>query len=311
MTVPKSARTGTAGTSAAATTRTLNQTQRQHHDSNTTHSTAEPASDAGKTLRMPSESAIIVGKFAAERAYGKYAAIRDAFIKSPHPEVRPPLAEMLVGGQGGEVRLKLYLTLLFICRAAPHSTSVPSRAWAELFDLPQPSAEGSRRVRDALKWLETHHFVEVERKAGSHPKVTILLEDGSGSTFRKVSKENGDHWEQLPATMWSKGWIAALSGRAIAMLLILLDYGGRVGKRGETFWVPPERALELYSLSPEMWAKGTAELQRYGILVSQMKYFKEHPLAILRRRKEYRLVVGRLATAPAFKAPRRPKKSDP
>jgi hypothetical protein len=95
------------------------------------------------------------------------------------------------------------------------------------------------------------------------------------------------------------GWIATLSARAIANLLALMDYSTLIVKQDDTFWVPPSRAKELYSLSPETWARGTAELVERGIVSTKMKYFKEDPLASLRRRKEYSIELSRFLKPPS------------
>lgn len=292
---------GPAGRPSTTVTKAVHEeTQRQDKTTSTTSSTGGSATKAGKILRVPSERALNVGKYAAEdRAKGRDATVRRGFIRSDRADRRPPLACMLVGGQGGEVRLKLYLSMLFIAIAAPYSTPFPTRAWAEMFDLPEPATDGARRVRDALRWLELNHFVRVERRPGKEAEVFLLSDEGTGKGYIRVSKEAKDLWEKLPALMWSKGWMAALSGRALATLLMLLDYSSKVNQRGKSVWIPPSRARELYSLSPETWTRGSRELEEYGVLTAEMKYFKESPLASLHRRKEYSLNLSRFSTPPS------------
>src|SRR3546814_8562857 len=63
---------------------------------------------------------------------------RTANLQLPHGFLRdgdaPPLARLVQGGRGGEVRLKLYLTVSLIAAAAPHTydRNTPARSWAEL-----------------------------------------------------------------------------------------------------------------------------------------------------------------------------------
>lgn len=286
--------------STAVTKAAQKKTQRQNKTSSTTSSTGGPATKVGKVLRVPSEHALNIGKYAAEdRAKGRDATIRSGFVRSDRADRRPPLARMLVGGRGGEVRLKLYLSMLFIAIAPPYSTPFPTRAWAEMFDLPEPATDGARRIRDALRWLETNQFVHVKRRPGREAEVFLLSDEGTGKNYVRVSKEAKDRWEKLPDMMWSKGWMAALSGRALATLLMLLDYSSMVNRRGKSVWIPPSRAKELYSLSPETWTRGSRELEEYGVLTAEMKYFKESPLASLHRRKEYSLNLSRLSTPPS------------
>lgn len=290
------------GHSVAATNREHEEARREHQGESTSGSTLAPAAKVAKFSRGPTEHALNVGKYAAERVKGREATIRRAFVGSDRVDHRPPLARILSGGQGGEVRLKLYLSMLFIAVAHPYATSFPTRAWAELFGLPAPESDGARRVRDAIRWLEKNKLVRVVRRPGKEAEVFLLSEDGSGKPFKIVSKDT-NIWIKLPPEMWAKGWMATLSGRALAILLGLVDYSSSLGIRsGSPFWVPPNRAKEVYSLSPETWTRGAAELEGHELLTSRMAYFKESPLGALRRRKEYSLNLARLK-APPLMAP--------
>jgi hypothetical protein len=179
---------------------------------------------------------------------------------------------MLRGGQGGAVRLKLYLAILWIAAKDPHDVSFPARAWAELLDLPDPSGGGQRRVRDAVAWLETEQFIEVERKSGRPPTIFLRREDGSGAAYSvpggEARDENGDFpgehiYVSIPPSFWTEGWAVVLSGAAIAIMLALfaLDRGEL-----EPLWISPGEARRRFSLSEDTWTKGTSELRDWGLL---------------------------------------------
>lgn len=140
------------------------------------------------------EQALHIGRYASERVNGRDATVRRGFVRAEDPTVQPPLSSLLAGGQGGEVRLKLYLSMLFIAVASPYSTEFPARAWAEMFDLDDPSGAGTRRIRDALKWLEQHRLIRVERQPGRESEVFLLSDRGTGDPFELVSKDVGDIW---------------------------------------------------------------------------------------------------------------------
>jgi hypothetical protein len=152
---------------------------------------------------MSSENALNVGRYAAQRVHHRNAMVRNTFIHSKVPAVRPRLARMLVGGQGGEVRLKLYLSMLLIAISPPYNTTFPTRGWAELLHLPQPEADGPRRVRDVVRW-EDNKFIRVVRRPGKEAEVFLLRDDGSGAEYGLVSKEN-DKWHQIPSKAWANG----------------------------------------------------------------------------------------------------------
>lgn len=226
---------------------------------------AEPPS--GRSLRAAAK----LNKKLKRRA----AKVRFDFVRSGNDGLSP-LARMLRGGQGGEVRLKLLLSLLWVGGGGDerHMTR-PYRAisWAALLDLPDPRGSGTRRVRDAMQWLEREGFVEQERVPGRAKSFHLLLEDGTKRDYfdpakhAHEQKESGaqvGHYISLPSTFWTDGWIQTLSGRAVAMLLILASetYGATTWKA-----ISPSRARERYVISEDTWSKGVKELKERGLIL--------------------------------------------
>lgn len=219
-----------------------------------------------------------------------------SFVRGAVGEV-PPLTRMLRGGQGGEVRLKLYLCICLRTTKAPHNIrqAVPSRSWAELLGLAEPATNGARRVSDALAWLHKHDFIDLERSSRGVPASLSLLDPGPG---RDPFVRPTGRWIRVPLGLWSNEWIVVLSGTAIAVLLVLIELTG--GKK-DPAWVTGERR-EQYALSEETWSRGVAELKGHGLLkIGQIVQAEEFDFQ--RRRNTYKLDLGRLDEKPGSALP--------
>src|SRR5688572_19748264 len=88
------------------------------------------------------ELQLSVAQRAAEQAGARSAAIRYAFIaRAEAADPSPPLARLLrgSGGRGGAVRLKLYLTMLWLARGRQDPVfAYPAQQYAALLGLPSP-----------------------------------------------------------------------------------------------------------------------------------------------------------------------------
>ena len=149
------------------------------------------------------------------------------FLRSEQdPPAVTPLARLLRGGQGGEVRLKLYLCLSLLATAAPYNIRERIRAsvWAEALGLPDPEGNGARRVTNALRWLDAKGYIRLHTRAGMPPTVTLLDPRGGGGDY--VGVEKAQRWVRLPLALWEREWIVDLSGSALALLLVLLELQG-------------------------------------------------------------------------------------
>jgi hypothetical protein len=210
------------------------------------------------------------------------AAVRYRFItRQEGSQQSPPMARILRGGggRGGATRLKVYLSLLWLARNRNLERPVfayPAQQLAALIGLPNPGDAGARRVQEALRWLEKEGFVALDRRPGDVTRVHLLDDAGSGEPYRpagalvtraskRSQKEREQHfYVQLDARFWTEGWVAELSGAAIAMYLACL-YEQR-GRDGEEIWVSPRMGRERYDLSDETRNKGLRELTDQGLL---------------------------------------------
>lgn len=255
--------------------------------------------------REPSEHALRLAGTLSTRLKGRAAKIRFDFVREESGAL-PPLANLLRGGRGGDVRLKLLLSLLWVAGGGAegderHSTNAyPARAWAGLLDLPDPEGNGQRRVRDAISWLEDEGFLRTIRSPGRPMALQLMREDGSGQPYSdpaaaaKRKKSGGeamtgsDLYIGLPPAFWTDGWLVTLSGRAVAMLLVIAHL--TFSERDAWAWVSPARARKIYGVSEDTWSKGIAELRARGVIKIRKRPVGEDDFDFRRVRNTYNLV---------------------
>lgn len=173
----------------------------------------------------------------------------------------PPLAKMVRGGRGGEVRLKLYLTMTLVAVHKPYDIkSLPGRPWAEMLGLPDPARNGARRIGDALDWLEKADLVKIKRHPGLPPTVALRHPDGTGTRY----SWRGGRYIGLPLGFWRNRWIYRLSSTGVALLLVLREMcGGR--SESSPPWLTGDQR-KRYGLSDDTWTRATQELVKHGLL---------------------------------------------
>lgn len=206
----------------------------------------------------------------------------------------PPLALILQGG--GEVRLKVFLTTLMMATKRPHNTKVSSSDLAAMLNLPDPQGAGARRVNKAFKDLAGRKLVRRERMPGYVPETTILDPAGSGKGWDADALERP--YITLPIDLWRRGWLIALSGRALGLLVILRELtNARPGGLG---WADGIRKRQ-YGLSDDTWTRGTAELVALGLLeITEQVYASQGEP---RRRNVYKLRLERLGALDPYDSP--------
>ncbi|NEK96610.1 hypothetical protein GCU67_20925 [Modestobacter muralis] len=222
-------------------------------------------------------------------------------------------------GRGGDLRLKLLLSLLWVAGAPPYDVSYPARAWATLLDLREPERAGARRVSQALQWLDERRFIELEQQIGRPPRVTLLRETGFGEPYEPPGAINnrltqrlqgttgvqraalqeqreGERYLQLPPTMWTQGWIQTLSAPGLAMLLVLLAES--VGNPDREVWLTPDLAQRRYGLSAATRSAGLRELVDFRAAKVKRRSVSRDVFDYRRVRNVYRLDPAALAAPP-------------
>ena len=212
------------------------------------------------------------------------------FVKSNVDSEAPPLARLVQGGRGGEVRLKLYLTITMMATRDPFDLrrSRTPQAWARLLALPQPTEQGARRISASLSWLETADLVKLTPRKGSTPAIQLLHPVHEKRPYtRPIS-----HYVGVPIDFWLNGWIVDLSATGIALLMVLIDNGR--GEKDKARYVTTLRRSE-YGLSHGTWTRATKELNCYGLVKVDRDLFGDD-FDSARLRNTYQLNLARLET---------------
>ncbi|MGH3530241.1 MAG: hypothetical protein ACRDQ6_23540, partial [Pseudonocardiaceae bacterium] len=175
-------------------------------------------------------------------------------------QTTPPLARLIQGGRGGEVRLKLYLTITMMVTRRPHDLRrpPPPNRWAHLLALTSPTA--SRRVRSNLRWLHNNKFIELTPREGHLPLITLLDPAGSGGPYERPLPSQ--RYISLPLELWSQGWILELSATALALLMVIRD----VQQNKALARYAPRQDRDAYRLSPDTWTRASKELVGHELL---------------------------------------------
>jgi hypothetical protein len=207
----------------------------------------------------------------------------------------------LVGGKGGrngDVRLKLYLSLTLLAVGGDNDVKdIPAYNWARAIGLADPDGSGARRIQDALRWLHKHNYVRVIGSRGAPP--IVQLRDPMGLEAAGITKPytrasgGAGRWTVVPTEIWTNGWIMALSGRALAVLIVLLDHRTRGG-------IVPTSTKDEIGLSPSTWTRALRELQAPPTLVKVTREVRAYDpeLGWRRARNIHELFIERLAEIP-------------
>ncbi|PJJ73418.1 hypothetical protein CLV46_3010 [Diaminobutyricimonas aerilata] len=206
---------------------------------------------------------------------------------------RAPTAARLF--RSDELRLKLHMTLAMQATKAPHTLPKrPTQSLARLLNVPADT--GPRRVRDAMKFLQKENLITTTDLAEGKAGLLLLHPDGSGNPW----DGNGNRWVGVPFTLWTNAWILRLSGRAIAVLLALLELnGGSEHPDGELM---DGHRKKQYGLSDDTWTRATQELERFNLLRTTQVRWGDDDYDI-RQRKRYFVIRENFDHSPDWSQP--------
>lgn len=209
----------------------------------------------------------------------------------------PLLAKILrIPRGGGEVALKTYLIVCLRAVAKPYSVTISASRVAGLqglislsddVDLGSRRANALKRVNRAINRLEGDEYSLLRREArkGVASQLYLLL-PGSREEWR----EPASPYVSIPIQFFENGYVFGLSGRAIALYIILRELiEGRKGENAGEAWVSGVRKKE-YGLSDDTWTRATRELEDMGLLESWYVRNQDHQ-GEPRRRKVYKLLT--------------------
>lgn len=271
---------------------------------------------AGPSIKAPPRVALEYAEDVARRVSERPVPVRNGFIErlDPAATVDAPLAVLLRGGQGGAVRVKLLLAMLWFSVRAPHETSYPARGWAGLLGLDEYETNGARRITAAIEWLEANDLVRVVRSPGLPSEVFLLDERATGDPYvlpfvaLKAKRDAGepegrdDYYVTLRAEFFTRGWIAVLSAPAVAMLLVMA-LEAKYKKSMKGLWQSPKMASSRFGLSQDTRTAGLRELEMYGIVDRRTGPVSPGVFDMKRRRNVYDLHLEQLVVGPGQPRP--------
>lgn len=212
------------------------------------------------------------------------------FVRSGPEGGTPPLAHMLRGGRGGEVRLRIYLTITMMATSPPYDVRRNRRpaGWARLLGLEEPDTLGARRVNAAMEWLRDEDLIRLQPRKGSAPR--ILLRDPLVRGRRYTRPSTKARYVGIPSGLWSNGWIVDLTATGLALLLVLKE---RLGGTDGPQYITSERRAQ-YGLSHGTWTRATKELQTYGLITVERVLQGDPDYDSPRLRNQFELNLERL-----------------
>lgn len=263
-----------------------------------------------------------VGAQVSERVRGRSAQVRRAFFDAtlgPPGVAETPLSFLLHNsGRAGDVRLKLLLSALWVGANPPHDITTPARTWASLLGLEDPAGAGARRVNDALGWLADHEYLTIVRRPGQATQLFLVDERRNGEPYRvpgevlrgmrDLQSRRGHFYVQIPAGLWSNGWIQTLSALGTGMLLILL---AETSSQDEPVWFSPTQADERFWLTAQSRSRGIQELAELGLVTIRRRALSRDVFAEHRYRNTYTMHPRGLQRPPGLRPDQREGFHDP
>jgi hypothetical protein len=162
----------------------------------------------------------------------------------------------------------------------PYVAKFSPTAYAKLLGLPKPKTAGSARVRRSLDELASHKLIWVDRANGAQPRTQLRREDGSGKPYslpgEKITVDSDDGRQRrvaegkymtVPPTLFTRGWAAVLTARALAAFLALLVQHD-LDPHKPTF-ISPSIRDDRFGLKPDSLYRGAAELAFYELVRHQ------------------------------------------
>lgn len=231
---------------------------------------------------------------AADRSKRRNVAYSREFVRtlnlSPDaPIPAPPLAQLIQGGRGGEVRLKLYLLLTMIATQHPFDIRNPPTPQTLARTLDLPTTNGPRRINNNLRWLAKNQFIAQTKRPGLTAAIQLLDPQGTGALLD--DPRNNSPYVTIPIEFWSRGWLLDLSPTAIAVLFALRE---RLGGSAKSKYLLQDRR-DSYGLSHDTWTRGEYKLRGHGLLkVNRVPQGSDYDYR--RMRNSYWLNLARLDT---------------
>lgn len=158
----------------------------------------------------------------------------------------------------------------------PHTTDFTYEEWATLLGRSDAGDGGAAAaaVRRAVVTLGREGLILADRSQGAKPRLQLGLESGTPGRFKTYVKpkrekptagafDDADVWMLLPPELWTNGWMAALSGRALLTYLVILR---QTEVHTPAFLTDENRKKYFAIADEEVIGEGAAELDYYEII---------------------------------------------
>ena len=153
----------------------------------------------------------------------------------------------------------------------PHTTAFPLVDYAVTLGLDKAKAAGSAAIRRGIQHLESDQLIRADRRRGVVPTLQLLREDGTGTPYSLPTDKRIDaggmaegRYITLPPTLWSNGWMAALSGRALLVLMALIVQNDIDSE--PAIFISPSIREGLYGITEDTFSRGAFELEFWGLV---------------------------------------------
>lgn len=226
---------------------------------------------------------------------GRGGPVRDEFFTAHRPDgtARHPMAELMSsratsgGGRGGQTRVALYLSAIWLGVAGDHSTRRPASFWASLLGLDDPDDRGSRVIRSTWAELQERRFVRIEPGAhvGDVPTIHPLREDGSGTPYTRPDGQGADTYRRIPEKFWEVLVPEAeLTGPGLVMYLVAVRTA-LVGQRTEGLTFSRSYVTRTFGVGESTRRAGLRNLTDLMVLDAHKRFVDDDGDLIGRRRR--------------------------
>lgn len=173
------------------------------------------------------------------------------------------------GGRGGQVRLALLISIIWVAAAPPHDATRPARWWADIAGLPDPAAGGARRVLNAMHELQDRGYLTMEGgRRGQPPTIQLRSELGDGSPYTLPYADAEPNYLRIPHQLWTTRLIGRLTGPGLALYLCVLSHHN-FDDSAEGIWFSKKGFRDLHGLGESTRLKGLNELIQEDVLSVQ------------------------------------------
>lgn len=240
--------------------------------------------------------------------------LRNTFIARSSGDPLPPAVVLLRRGGREAPALRLFLLLVWLAaRLSVRSPGTPVvgplNAFADASGMTGRDENRRRRVRSTLLALEEQSLVSASEPRRGMTEVHVLRDAPVPSDLpfirpglaSAIVPSREDAYFTLPHPVLSEGWAAAMSGRAL-LVLLAMRYLAQTLKQSDRLFLSGSLREQRFGFSEEVYYGGVAELRSYGALASERAALRSPAPVSNRSRRIYALRPDARTWHPAWDA---------